>query len=254
MIYSKNIKYFFKLWSFVEWVIFVIFALPMSTSRIFHSFHLDISACDSNRICYIILPEKLKESEKEWLDRMAETHSANMVVISGLDWDNDLTPWKAPGLKTGEFGGKAQSFLHTLTADIMVNVESSLRINRVQRFFCGVSLSGLFGIWASCKKDIFEGVASVSGSLWYDGFAEWISENRPYPEKFYLSIGEKEKEAKNPRLASIDAVTKHLYGLLNTAGKDVCLEYNEGNHFGPLIERIEKAITNLLTDYGTDRV
>ena len=220
--------------------------LTMSTSRIFHSFHLDISTCESNRICYIILPEKLKESEKEWLDRMAEIHSANMVVISGLDWDNDLTPWKAPGLKTGEFGGKAQSFLNTLTADLMVSVESSLRINRVQRFFCGVSLSGLFGIWASCKKDIFEGVASVSGSLWYDGFAEWISENRPYPEKFYLSIGEKEKEAKNPRLASIDEVTKHFYGLLNTVGKDVCFEYNEGNHFGPLIDRIEKAITNIL--------
>ena len=219
----------------------------MSTSRIYHSFHLDIATSDSHRICYIVLPEKLKENERSWLDSMAEKHSANMVVISGLDWESDLTPWKAPGLKGGEFAGKAQSFLDILTADLMVNMESSLRINRVQRFFCGVSLSGLFGIWASCKKDIFEGVASVSGSLWYDGFAEWISENRPYPEKFYLSIGEKEKEAKNPRLASIDEVTKHFYGLLNTVGKDVCFEYNEGNHFGPLIERIEKAITNILS-------
>ena len=218
----------------------------MSTSRIYHSFHLDIATCDSHRICDIVLPEKLKEVERTWLDSMAEKHSANMVVISGLDWESDLTPWKAPGLKGGEFAGKAQSFIDILTADLMVNVESSLRINRVQRFFCGVSLSGLFGIWASCKKDIFEGVASVSGSLWYDGFAEWISENRPYPEKFYLSIGEKEMEAKNPRLASIDEVTKHFYGLLNTVGKDVCFEYNEGNHFGPLIDRIEKAITNIL--------
>ena len=218
----------------------------MSTSRIYHSFHLDIATCDSHRICYIVLPEKLKEVERTWLDSMAEKHSANMVVISGLDWESDLTPWKAPGLKGGEFAGKAQSFLDILTADLMVNVESSLRINRVQRFFCGVSLSGLFGIWASWKKDIFEGVASVSGSLWDDGCAEWISENRPYPEKFYLSIGEKEKEAKNPRLASIDEVTKHFYGLLNTVGKDVCFEYNEGNHFGPLIDRIEKAITNIL--------
>ena len=218
----------------------------MSTSRIYHSFHLDIATSDSHRICYIVLPEKLKESERSWLDSMAEKHSANMVVISGLDWESDLTPWKAPGLKGGEFAGKAQSFLDILTADLMVNVESSLRINRVQRFFCGVSLSGLFGIWASCKKDIFEGVASVSGSLWYDGFAEWISVNRPYPEKFYLSIGEKEKEAKNPRLASIDEVTKHFYGLLNTVGKDVCFEYNEGNHFGPLIDRIEKAIAYIL--------
>ena len=78
----------------------------MSTSRIFHSVHLDISTNASNRICYIVLPEKLKESEKEWLDRMADTLSANMVVVSNLDWETDLTPWKAPGLKAGEFAEK----------------------------------------------------------------------------------------------------------------------------------------------------
>ena len=219
----------------------------MSTSRIFHSFHLDISTSESNRICYIILPDKLKENEKGWLDRMADTMSANMVVISGLDWDSDLTPWKAPGLKTGDFAGKAQTFLDILTGDLVVSIENSLRINRPERFICGVSLSGLFALWASCKNDMFKGVASVSGSFWYDGFKEWISENRPNAEIFYLSLGEKEKESKNPRLASVDEVTKHIYGLLNTVGADVHFEYNEGNHFGPLIERIEKAITSILS-------
>ena len=219
----------------------------MSTSRIFHSFHLDISTSESNRICYIILPNKLKENEKGWLDRMADTMSANMVVISGLDWDSDLTPWKAPGLKTGDFAGKAQTFLDILIGDLVVSIENSLRINRPERFICGVSLSGLFALWASCKNDMFKGVASVSGSFWYDGFKEWISENRPNAEIFYLSLGEKEKESKNPRLASIDEVTKHIYGLLNTVGADVHFEYNEGNHFGPLIERIEKAITSILS-------
>ena len=218
----------------------------MSTSRIFHSLHLDISTCEANRICYIILPERLKESEKPWLDRMAETLSANMVVISDLDWDCDLTPWKAPGLKTGEFAGKAKTFLDRLAGDLMVSIENSLRINRPERYICGVSLSGLFALWASCKKDIFKGVASVSGSFWYDGFIEWISENRPNAEKFYLSLGEKEKESKNPRLAKVDEATKHIYGLLNTVGSDVHFEYNEGNHFGPLIERIDKALTSIL--------
>ena len=71
---------------------------------------------------------------------MAETLSANMVVISGLDWESDLTPWKAPGLKTGEFAGKAQSFLDILKGDLIVNVESSLRMTRPQRFIVGVSL------------------------------------------------------------------------------------------------------------------
>lgn len=218
----------------------------MSTSRTFHSFHLDISTCESNRICYILLPERLKESESPWLDRMAESLSANMVVVSDLDWESDLTPWKAPGLKTGEFAGKAKTFLDRLTGDLMVSIENSLRINRSERYICGVSLSGLFALWASCKKDIFKGVASVSGSFWYDGFIEWIRENGPNAEKFYLSLGEKEKDSKNPRLAKVDEATKYIYGLLNASEADVYLEYNEGNHFGPLIERIEKAITNIL--------
>lgn len=226
----------------------------MSSSRIYHSYHLDIAQGGSFRICYIILPERLKESEREWLDRMAEQHSASIVVISGLDWESELTPWKAPGLKSGEFAGRAQAFLDILKGDIMVNIESSLRMNRPRRFIAGVSLSGLFALWASCKTGLFEGVASVSGSFWYDGFLEWISEHRPEADKFYLSLGEKEKESKNPRLASVDDATKHIYGLLNVIGAEVTLEYNEGNHFGPLIERIEKAITNILTEYGTDGI
>ena len=219
----------------------------MSISRIYHSYHLDIAQSSPHRICYIILPERLKETEREWLDRMAEQHSASMVVISGLDWESELTPWKAPGLKSGEFAGRAQSFLDILKNDIMVNVESSLRMSRPRRFIAGVSLSGLFALWASCKSDLFYGVGSVSGSFWYDGFIGWISENRPFADRFYLSLGEKEKESKNPRLSSVDSATKHIYGLLNTAGCQVIFEYNEGNHFGPLIERIEKAVTNILS-------
>lgn len=219
----------------------------MSNSRIFHSLNLDISSYKSNRICYIILPDRLKEKERSWLDAMAEKHEANMVVISGLNWESDLTPWKAPGLKTGEFEGKATSFLSRLKEEIFVNLECSLRIPKPERYICGVSLSGLFALWASCKMDIFHGVASVSGSFWYDGFIEWISDNRPYAYKFYFSLGEKEKESKSPRLAAVDSATKHIYGLMNVIGADVRFEYNEGNHFGPLIERIEKALDGIMT-------
>ena len=97
--------------------------IVMSTSRIFHSVHLDISTNESNRICYIVLPEKLKESEKE-------------------------------------------------------------------------------------------------------------------------------KDGKNPRLAAVQEETDKVIAMLKAAGKEVFFEYNEGNHFGPLIERIEKAITNILSPYA----
>ena len=218
----------------------------MSTSRIYHSYHLDISQNGSNRVCYIILPECLKESEREWLDRMAEEHSASMVVISGLDWERELTPWKAPGLKAGEFAGRAQSFLEILKGDIMVNVESSLRISRPKRFIAGVSLSGLFALWASCRTQLFEGVASVSGSFWYDKFTEWFSTQEYSSSRYYLSLGEKEKDGKNLRLAAVEEETAKIMSTLQANEKEVIFEYNEGNHFGPLIERIEKAIINIM--------
>ena len=220
--------------------------ITMSTSRIYHSYHLDISQNGSNRVCYIILPERLKESEREWLDRMAEEHSASMVLISGLDWESELTPWKAPGLKAGEFAGRAQSFLDILKGDIMVNVESSLRISRPKRFIAGVSLSGLFALWASCRTHLFEGVASVSGSFWYDKFTEWFSTQEYSSSRYYFSLGEKEKDGKNLRLAAVEEETAKIMSTLQANEKEVIFEYNEGNHFGPLIERIEKAIINIM--------
>ena len=218
----------------------------MATSRTYHSLHLDISSRQSDRICYVILPERLKEKELPWLDVMAETHNATFVVISGVNWEEDLTPWKAPGLKGGEFAGKAQYFLEMLKADLFFNLEASLRIPKPDRSIVGVSLSGLFAVWASLNMPLFGSVGSVSGSLWYDGFLEWMKENKDtVTGRYYFSLGDKEKDGKNRRLASVEESTLEAVDLLKSVGKEVTFEYNEGNHFGPLIERIEKAINGI---------
>ena len=218
----------------------------MATSRTYHSLHLDISTSQSERICYIILPERLKEQELPWLDSMAEKHNTNFVVISGVNWEEDLTPWKAPGLKGGEFAGKARYFLDMLKTDLFFNLEASMRIVKPERSILGVSLSGLFAVWASLSMPLFSAVGSVSGSLWYDGFLEWMKEHTDtVTERYYFSLGNKEKDGKNKRLASVEEATLEAVDLLKSASKDIFFEYNEGNHFGPLIERIEKAISNL---------
>ena len=218
----------------------------MATSRTYHSLHLDISSRRSDRICYVILPERLKEKELPWLDVMAETHNATFVVISGVNWEEDLTPWKAPGLKGGEFAGKAQYFLEMLKADLFFNLEASLRIQKADRSIIGVSLSGLFAVWASLSMPLFGSVGSVSGSLWYDGFLEWMKENKDtVTGRYYFSLGDKEKDGKNRRLASVEESTLKAVDLLKSVGKEVFFEHNEGNHFGPLTERIEKAIKGI---------
>lgn len=220
----------------------------MVTSRTYHALHLDIAPHSSERICYVILPEKLKESEHPWLESMADRHEANFVVISGVNWEEDLTPWKAPGLKGGEFGGKARYFLDMLKADLFFNLEASMRIVKPKRSIVGVSLSGLFAVWASLSMPLFSAVGSVSGSLWYDGFLEWMNEHTDTATgRYYFSLGEKEKDGKNKRLSSVEEATLEAVDLLKSVGKEVTFEYNEGNHFGPLIERIEKAIKILFT-------
>ena len=220
--------------------------MTMITSRTYHALHLDIASYESDRICYVILPEKLKESELPWLESMAMTHHANFVVISGIDWEGDLTPWKAQGLKSGEFAGKAKYFIDMLKADLFFNLEISLKIAKAERSIVGVSLSGLFALWASLSCSMFQSIGSVSGSLWYDGFLEWMKSNlETATQRYYFSLGDKEKDGKNKRLASVAQATLQAADLLKSAGKEVTFEYNEGNHFGPLIERIEKAITGI---------
>ena len=219
----------------------------MVTSRTYHALHLDIASYPSDRICYVILPEKLKESEHQWLESMATRHDGNFVVISGVNWEEDLTPWKAPGLKTVEFSGKAQYFLEMLKGDLFFNLEISLQIKKAERSLVGVSLSGLFAVWASLSMPLFSSVGSVSGSLWYDGFLEWMKKNTDtVTGRYYFSLGDKEKDGKNRRLASVEESTLEAVDLLKSVGKEVTFEYNEGNHFGPLIERIEKAINNIM--------
>ena len=219
----------------------------MVTSRTYHALHLDIASYPSDRICYVILPEKLKESEHQWLESMATRHEGNFVVISGVNWEEDLTPWKAPGLKTGEFSGKAQYFLEMLKGDLFFNLEISLQIKKAERSLVGVSLSGLFAVWASIGMPLFSSVGSVSGSFWYDGFLEWMKKNTDtVTGRYYFSLGNKEKDGKNKRLASVEETTLEAVDLLKSVGKKVTFEYNEGNHFGPLIERIEKAINNIM--------
>ena len=55
-----------------------------------------------NRIVFI--PEKAGSAE-----RISEMVGQDIVIaaLDGVDWNNDLTPWRAPGLHSGEFGDGA---------------------------------------------------------------------------------------------------------------------------------------------------
>lgn len=198
----------------------------------------------------MILPEGVKKDLSEGLESLSKRHGLSIVVIEGVNWNDDLTPWPAEGVfkKAKPFGGKANSFLDRLTREIIPETEGRLSIKQAERTLLGVSLSGLFAVWAAFKTHAFTNIISISGSLWYDGFVEWMKENTPSPsiEKVCILLGEKEKNAKDRRMATVEEKTSVAADILRTKSRaSVVFELVEGTHFSPILPRLEQAFHSL---------
>ena len=141
-----------------------------------------------------------------------------------VDWFRDLSPWKAPDASGKEtFGDGAPETLREilkLTGD-----------PERQYMLGGYSLGGLFALWAAYRTDRFSGIAAVSPSVWFPGFAEFAASRRPMTRRIYLSLGDREEKTRNPVMASVGDRIRELHGLLRAQGIPCCLEWNEGNHF-----------------------
>lgn len=222
----------------------------MTETRSYHGITLDIAKAISDRLCYILLPEGLKEDGQAWMENASKKYGITIVIISGMDWNDSMTPWSAEGaFKKGKpFGGHAESFLSSMKNDYFQSIESSLGIKHAVRSIVGVSLSGLFALWAGFRCDLFTGIASVSGSLWYDGFADWADKHTlsPAVEKIYLSLGDNEKKSKDKRMANVESATQQIIDSLRSKEKAVefSLEKNT-THFSPVVPRLDKALESL---------
>jgi predicted alpha/beta superfamily hydrolase len=90
----------------------------------------------------------------------------------------------------------------------------------------------------------------MSGSLWYNGFLNFIQSNPPKTNspKVYLSLGDKESKVKDPRMASVVICTNQASDILRAQGAEVLFEMNPGNHFVNVAERITKGILWLVRE------
>ena len=202
----------------------------------------------TNKICYMILPEGIKGDLYDGLKALSEKHGISIVVIEDVNWNDDLTPWPAEGVfkKAKPFGGKAASFLDKLTNEIIPNTERDIDIADAERTLLGVSLSGLFAVWSAFNTDAFANIISISGSLWYDGFVEWMKEQMPSPQlkKVCLILGEKEKNAKEKRMATVEERSLAAADILKAKSlATVSFELVEGTHFPPIMPRLELALS-----------
>lgn len=185
---------------------------------------------------------------KEMAQRLAkvlEGRQTGVFAIEGEDWNADLSPWSAPAVFKGEtdFAGGADVYLDLLCNRVIPQTEETLGLNVVRRGLMGYSLAGLFSVYAMYKTALFSEIASVSGSLWYDGFVEFMQERTVFckPQKVYFSVGRKEKKTRNRRMAGVEECTLKAKARLEEEGISCLFEINEGNHFYQVEERMEKA-------------
>ncbi len=213
------------------------------------SLHVEIARSDNNCICYILLPEGLKQDCREWMNEAAQQFGCNIAVITGMDWNNDLTPWKAKGVfkKEKDFGGNAATFLKNFSEECVPKIENTMGISNAQRTLAGISLSGLFAIWASSQTDKFSSIASISGSLWYDEFVKRFEMESVNPaiRKFFILLGAREKNSKDARMSTVEDATSETVNFLKANSFSVDYVLDEGTHFSPVVPRLQRALRAL---------
>lgn len=173
---------------------------------------------------------------------------ATLALMPVADWNRELSPWKAEKcFRNGEnFGGGAGEYLTWMKREI-AEFERQTGIAPEKRAVCGYSLAGLCALYALYAADIFDGAASVSGSLWFDGWLDFMKRN--YVRKpgacVYLSVGDREARARNQRLAQVEKCAREAAEILASQGASVKFELNIGNHFCDCGLRLARGIDGL---------
>ena len=195
---------------------------------------------EGNRYVYIIGGEEFVSS---FLTSYPDTV---FVSIKVEDWNRYLSPYRAenPFRKGDYFSGEADTLLASICNELISIVEKDEEVK--ERYLVGYSMGGLFSLYASSISDILKGVGSVSGSLWYEKFDDYLSSHPLKIEKVYLSLGRKEKECRNKVLKTVEERTKVIYETIEKEGIECSFSLQEGGHFQDEEKRIRDAVSYLL--------
>lgn len=200
----------------------------------------------AHTMIYILEPVPVTRSVQE----IAEKYPVILCALSGMDWNRDMSPWPAKRVFKGEedFAGKGDAFIEYLTGTVFPKAEALFPSVR-RRMIAGISMSGLFSLYMTTRYEKLEGIASISGSLWYPRLRDYMKDHLPLNEnmKIYLSLGDKEKKVRNPLLARVEEETLGILDDLTASGRKAVYQANEGNHFVHGEERLKEALLYLIT-------
>ena len=172
-----------------------------------------------------------------------------LISLSVDRWNERFSPWPAPPLRGNEpFTGSGQDRQDTLaflTKTLLPHLDATLGPG-TQYLLAGYSLAGLFALWAGYDCPDFAGVAAVSPSLWFPGWAEYAAGRRVQTRAVYLSLGDREEKVRHPLLSTVGDAVRAQHRLLERDGVPAVLEWNPGNHFRDSEIRTAKGIAWLL--------
>lgn len=209
-----------------------------------------VGATDKIVYMHAAMPE---EADKVW--QLLSCQCA-LICIDGVDWNRDMSPWYHPKVfaRGEDFAGGAAGYLKELCDRIIPKTEQELNSNimtefgeKSSRYLAGYSLGGLFALYALYHADLFDGVACMSGSLWYDGWIQYMKEHEMCrkPEKIYFSLGDQEAKG-NSQMKTIAEHTAQAEQIVKETGIWTVFEHNPGNHFKDVPLRIARGIDWLI--------
>ena len=160
-------------------------------------------------------------------------HSFLFAAVPVKNWNDELSPWKAPAVWGKEsFGGNAAGTLRFLTEQVIPTLKQQFALpENVRIILGGYSLAGLFALWTSTQTALFSGVAAASPSVWFPGWMEFEQQHPIQAQHIYLSLGDKEERTKNAVMAAVGDNIRTLHSRLAERGADCTLEWNSGGHF-----------------------
>ncbi len=175
-----------------------------------------------------------------WAAALAPGRSFRLVGFSVRDWDRALSPWEAPGaFKKQHFAGEGRKTLDWLVHEVLPAWGGA------GGAIAGYSLGGLFALWAFHECRCFRAAASCSGSLWYPGWMDYLASAAvPEGSRVYLSLGEREAQAKNKTMARVGDVTRETAAFYAASGavRDATLVWHPGGHFADPAGRLAAGI------------